>query len=100
MRRLIAVAAGAVLAASAGAQVPPRTPSAEANVRAALVRISRIDPQLHSVMAIDPTAIDQARRVVASGLTGPLAGQPVLIKDNIETAGPLPTTAGSLALTN
>src|SRR5207253_5342662 len=52
----------------------------------------------HAVIAIDPTSIDQARRVDASALLGPLAGQPVLIKDNIETAGPLPTTAGSLAL--
>ena len=41
----------------------------------------------------------QARRLDASGnLRGPLAGLPVLIKDNIEAAGPLPTTAGSLAL--
>ncbi len=29
---------------------------------------------------------------------GPLFGEPVLIKDNIETTGPLPTTAGSMAL--
>src|SRR6185437_10231815 len=60
----------------------------------------RIDPRLLSVIAVDPTAIDQARRVDASNLRGPLAGQPVLIKDNIEAAGPLPTTAGSLALAN
>ena len=71
---------------------------AESNVRAALERIARLDPQLHSVIAVDPTAIDQARRVDTSGLRGPLAGQPVLIKDNIESSGALPTTAGSLAL--
>ena len=29
---------------------------------------------------------------------GPLFGMPILLKDNIETQGPLPTTAGSLAL--
>jgi amidase len=73
---------------------------AEANTRAALDRIARIDRALNSVIAVDPTAIDQARRVDASNLRGPLAGQPVLIKDNIETLGPLPTTAGSLALVN
>ncbi len=85
------------LAGSSVALAAP-LPPAESNVRAALERIARVDPQLHSVLAIDPTAIDQARRVDASGLGGALAGQPVLIKDNIEAAGPLPTTAGSLAL--
>src|SRR5437588_10030599 len=84
------------LPASAAIAAPP----AETNVRAALERIARVDPQLHSVIAVDPTAIEQARRVDASNLRGPLAGQPVLIKDNIESAGPLPTTAGSLALAN
>src|SRR5437868_12994022 len=97
MRHLFITAALAVVGASA-AVAQPRP--AEANVRAALERIARIDPQLHSVIAVDPTAIDQARRVDASNLRGPLAGQPVLIKDNIEAAGPLPTTAGSLALAN
>lgn len=71
---------------------------AEANVRSALERIARIDPQLNSVIAVDPTAIEQAQRVDSGRLRGPLAGQPVLIKDNIEATGPLPTTAGSLAL--
>src|SRR4051812_10324863 len=90
----IATALAAGTASAAMAQPRPT----EANVRAALERIARIDTSLHSVIAIDPTAIDQARRVDASNLRGPLAGQPVLIKDNIESAGPLPTTAGSLAL--
>ena len=91
MRGLIVISA---LAATAAA------PPAETNIRAALERVTRIDSQLHSVIAVDPTAIDQARRIDASNLRGPLAGQPVLIKDNIEVAGPLPTTAGSLALAN
>ncbi|MFN2473048.1 MAG: amidase [Sphingomicrobium sp.] len=71
---------------------------AEQATRAAIARVQQIDPAIHSVVAIDPTAIAQAKRVDAAGLSGPLAGVPVLIKDNIETTGPLPTTAGSLAL--
>ena len=94
---MLAITATLCGASFASAQAPL---PAEANVRAALDRIARIDSQLHSVLAIDPTAIDQARRVDASSPRGPLAGQPVLIKDNIEMAGPLPTTAGSLALAN
>jgi amidase len=97
MRTFLVVAAVVALNSAAGAQAPR---SAETNVRSALMRIARVDPQLHSLIAVDPSAIEQARRVDASGLTGVLAGQPVLIKDNIETAGPLPTTAGSLVLAN
>src|SRR6476661_323194 len=91
-------AASGVAAVTAETPAPPQ-PSAGANVNAALDRIARIDPQLHSVLAIDPTADDQARAFDTSGRPlGVIAGQPVLIKDNIESAGPLPTTAGSLAL--
>ncbi|MGI8706315.1 MAG: amidase [Sphingomicrobium sp.] len=72
--------------------------SAEQQTAAAIARIEQLNPVLHAVIAVDPTAMDQARKVDASGRSGPLAGKPVLIKDNIETAGPLPTTAGSLAL--
>ncbi len=99
MRNLLVTAALAMVAA-APARAQPQPGPAEVNTRNALERIARIDPQLHSVIAVDPTAIQQARRVDASTLRGPLAGQPVLIKDNIESAGPLPTTAGSLALAN
>lgn len=68
-------------------------PDAEAQTRAALARIAAVDGQVHAVIAVEPDALAQARRA-----RGPLAGMPVLVKDNIETAGPLPTTAGSLAL--
>ena len=71
---------------------------AEAQTRTAIARTDELNPRLGAVIALDPTAIDQARAVDARGLTGPLSGRPVLIKDNIETAGALPTTAGSLAL--
>src|SRR4030095_11357434 len=50
------------------------------------------------VLAIDPTWRAQAQGVDALRPRGSLAGKPILIKDNIEVAGPLPTTAGSLAL--
>jgi len=74
-------------------QTPPQPPAA-----LALERIGRIDRQLNSVVAIDPTSLQQIARIQASRQSGPLVGQPILIKDNIEVAGPLPTTAGSLAL--
>jgi amidase len=96
MRRLIVGTMLVLGATSASAQPLP----AEANVRAAIDRVRKLDPQLHSVIALDPTAIDQARRVDAAKRGGSLAGQPVLIKDNIESVGVLPTTAGSLALAN
>ncbi len=92
-----AVLASACLVTPSLAQ-PQNT--AESRTAAAIERIRRIDPQVGSVIALDPTALAQARRVQALGLRGPLAGQPILIKDNIEVAGPLPTTAGSLALAN
>jgi amidase len=73
---------------------------AERETANAIARARAVDGRLHSIIAIDPTAIAQARAVDAAGDRGALAGVPVLIKDNIESAGPLPTTAGSLALVN
>jgi len=75
--------------------------SAEARTRHALARIAALNPRLGAVIATDPTALDQARRIdAAGGAGGLLSGMPILVKDNIETAGPVPTTAGSLALVN
>ncbi|HEY7006835.1 MAG TPA: amidase [Sphingomicrobium sp.] len=88
---------GAAMAVASAATAQSAGP-AEVNVQSALERIAAVDAQLHSVIAIDPTAMAQARAVDAGSLRGPLAGQAVLIKDNIESAGTLPTTAGSLAL--
>jgi amidase len=66
--------------------------------RETIDRIHRIDPAIGAVLAIDPTATQQAARIDERPTGTPLSGQPILIKDNIEVAGPLPTTAGSLAL--
>jgi len=70
---------------------------AEDRARAALARIERVDPAVNSVLAVNSEAIRQAQAVDSMGLGGPLAGEPILIKDNIEVSG-MPTTAGSLAL--
>jgi amidase len=79
--------------------LPVPAGAAEARTEAALATIARLDPRLNSVIAVDPTAIGRARALDnGNGPRGPLWGMPILIKDNIETAGPLPTTAGSLAL--
>jgi amidase len=98
MHKSIMFASLLILASAADAQ---SATSSEAIVQNSLARVQRLDSHLHSVIALDPAAMGQARAFDASGkAVGLVAGQPVLIKDNIETAGPLPTTAGSLALAN
>ncbi|MDY6948161.1 MAG: amidase [Pseudomonadota bacterium] len=74
-------------------------------VEAYLRKIDALDrngPQLRSIIAINPDAIKQARaldkELQSTGPRSPMHGIAVLVKDNIETADPLPTTAGSLAL--
>ena len=114
MRSLIAIAAAAsavtgcttIQSSWNAGDYPPPVPQIhqlgpiQTQTAAAIDRIHAIDPQLHSVIAVDPTAMEQAAGLDSRTDVGPLGGRPVLIKDNIESAGPLPTTAGSLALAN
>ncbi|HEY3594322.1 MAG TPA: amidase [Polyangiaceae bacterium] len=58
----------------------------------ALSSVLELDPDAHAVAA----ALDAERRT--RGPRGPLHGIPLLVKDNIDTAGRTHTTAGSLAL--
>ena len=70
-----------------------------------LERIKDIDkngPKLNSVIETNPDALAIADAMDAERkngkIRGPLHGIPVLIKDNIDTADKMQTTAGSLAL--
>ncbi len=70
-----------------------------------LARIDAIDkqgPALNAIIELNPDALsiadamDKERK--EKGPRGPLHGIPILIKDNIDTADKMMTTAGSLAL--
>jgi amidase len=65
-------------------------------------QIDRLGPNLNSVIEVNPDALSIAdsldRERKAGHIRGPLHGIPVLIKDNIDTADQMQTTAGSLAL--
>jgi amidase len=81
------------------------TVTSEALTAAYLERIARFDshgPEYRSVLAVNPQALAAARALDAERrakkLRGALHGIPIILKDNIETQDPLPTTAGSLAL--
>lgn len=70
-----------------------------------LQRIKEIDksgPAINAVLELNPDAQALARALdlerKEKGSRGPLHGIPVLIKDNIDTADRMMTTAGSLAL--
>jgi len=69
---------------------------------ARIEEINKQGPTVNAVIEMNPDApaiadaLDQERK--AKGPRGPLHGIPVLIKDNIDTADRMMTTAGSLAL--
>ncbi|MGI8918910.1 MAG: amidase [Pyrinomonadaceae bacterium] len=76
-------------------------------VKKYLERINDVDrsgPSVNSVIEINTEAeaiaetLDRERK--SKGARGPLHGIPILIKDNIDTADRMMTTAGSLALLN
>jgi amidase len=70
-----------------------------------LQRIDAIDkrgPAINAIIELNPDALaiaeERDRERKSGALRGPLHGVPVLIKDNIDTADRMHTTAGSLAL--
>ncbi|AZS20663.1 amidase [Caulobacter sp. FWC26] len=93
---LAGAAAIALLAGNASAQ------TSQAATKAALETIKQRNPVLRAVIATNPNALTDAKALDAESKAGKvrsaLHGVPILLKDNIESADPLPTTAGSLAL--
>lgn len=79
--------------------------TSEQLVQLYLKRIEAVDKnglQLNSVIEINPDALTIAvamdKELKSGKSRGPLHGIPVLIKDNIDTADKMQTTAGSLAM--
>ncbi|MCK1361054.1 amidase [Bradyrhizobium sp. 199] len=77
--------------------------TATALVRGYLTRIEAYDldgPKLNAVRALNPDALAIAGKLdrMKPSAKQPLAGIPILVKDNIATGDKQPTTAGSLAL--
>jgi len=77
--------------------------TATALTRAYLARIAAYDragPMLNSVRTLNPDALAIAGKLDGTkpSASRPLAGVPILVKDNIATSDQQPTTAGSLAL--
>jgi len=79
--------------------------SAASLVEKYLARIESIDragPKINSIIELNPDALSIAQQLDAERradqVRGPLHGIPVVIKDNIDTADRMMTTAGSLAM--
>ena len=116
-RRDFLYAAAALTAARASADTPNLEEASLTDLQAGLTsgrftsvglveqyqaRIGSIDKKINSVIEQNPdaaaiaAALDRERK--EKGPRGPLHGLPILIKDNIDTADKMQTTAGSLAL--
>ena len=128
MLKLLTLAAGAALVATAVQAQPAPPPFAgglspfasgadqqaamqagrvtsEQLVQAYEARIAALDtrgPRLNAIITLNAHALADARKLDAERragrVRGPLHGVPVLLKDNIESADGTATTAGSLAL--
>lgn len=65
-----------------------------------LIRIATYDAKLHSVITVNPKALEEAdaldRERKAGKVRGPLHGIPIALKDNVHTTN-MPTTGGALA---
>lgn len=98
----MALIAGSAHAYQPWSRPPPPIEIETCSPRTALKRIqnlNRVGPNLRSVIVVNPVFRDLRRASAYPYCSnGSLAGAPILIKDNIETADPMPTTAGSLAL--
>lgn len=72
-------------------------------VAAYLARIEQYNAEINALTVINPDALHRAgeldREFRKTGVLRPLHGIPIIVKDNINTKG-LPTTAGSLALSD
>jgi amidase len=111
-RNLLASASAALLAPLAGCRRIPQSGldaaamvagdwRASELVADALARIAACERRvlaLRAVVELNPEAHALARTLDAVAERGPLQGVPVLLKDNIDTADRMRTTAGSLAL--
>ena len=80
------------------------TLTAEKLMEMSLARIAAYDrsgPKLHSIITLNPKAMDEARALdaerKAKGPRSPLHGIPVVLKDNFDTVN-LPTSGGSVIL--
>jgi amidase len=69
-----------------------------------LDNIGTTDKKINSIIELNPDAVEIAEQMdrerKAGKVRGPLHGIPVVLKDNIDTADKMKTTAGSLALVN
>lgn len=91
--------------ASAQAEIAAGRLTARALTEHYLMRIRMLDadgPRVNSVIEVNPDALARADAADAERSAGrpvgPLHGMPVLLKDNIDTADRMSTSAGSLAL--